>query len=49
MGEHSTNLTTLMETLLSKFDEEKVLADKRAETPTAFNTHVSLKLNSLAK
>lgn len=39
-----SNLTALMETLLSKFDEEKVLADKRPETQTAFNTHVSLEL-----
>lgn len=49
MGEQTANLTALMETLLSKFDQEKVLADKRAEAQTAFNTQVSLELQSLAK
>ena len=49
MGEQSANLTALMETLLSKFDKEKILADKRAEAQTTFNAQVSLELKSLAK
>lgn len=49
MGEQTANLTALMETLLSRFDEEKVLADKRAEAQTAFNNQVSQELQSLTK
>lgn len=49
MGEQTSNLTALMETLLSRFDEEKVLADKRAEAQTTFNTQVSQELQSLSK
>lgn len=49
MGEQTANLAALMETLLSRFDKEKVLTDKRAEAQTTFNTQVSHELQSLAK
>ena len=38
MGEQTVNLTTLMEMLLSHFDDEKLVADKRAEEHAAFKT-----------
>lgn len=49
MGEQTANLTALMEKLLTRFDEEKAAADKRAEAQTAFNTQVSHELQSLTK
>ena len=49
MGEQTANLTALIETLLSRFDEEKVLAHKCAEVQTAFNNQVSQELQSLTK
>lgn len=49
MGEQTVNLTTLMETLLSRFDEEKLLGDKRTEAQMAFNNEVSHELQSLTK
>lgn len=49
MEGQTANLTVLMEKLLSRFDEEKGLAEKRAEAQTAFNTQVSHELQSLSK
>ncbi|XP_037480907.1 uncharacterized protein LOC119358489 [Triticum dicoccoides] len=49
METQTANLTALMEKLLSRFDEERDLADKRAEAQTAFNTQVSHELQSLSK
>lgn len=49
MEGQTANLTALMEKLLSRFDEEKDLAEKRAEAQTAFNTQVSHELQSLSK
>lgn len=49
MGEQTTNLTALMEKLLSRFDDEKLVADKRAEEQAAFNMHVSKELQNLSK
>lgn len=49
MEEQTANLTALMEKLLSRFDEEQALADKRAEAQAAFNSQVSHELQSLSK
>ena len=48
-GEKTINLTALMEKLRARLDEEKAVADKRAEAQTAFDTQVSHELQSLTK
>ncbi|KAI4983565.1 hypothetical protein ZWY2020_025431 [Hordeum vulgare] len=49
MQQHTSNLADLVENLLTRFDEEKLAAEKCMEIQAAFNTHVSHELQSPSK
>ena len=49
MDDNTTSLKAMIETILTRLDEQKVDSDKRLEAQIAFNTQVSQDLRSLAK
>lgn len=49
MDDNTNSLKSLMETILSRLDEQKLDNDKRLEAQVAFNTQVSQDLRTLSK
>ncbi|KAE8811835.1 hypothetical protein D1007_11249 [Hordeum vulgare] len=49
MDEGNNNITKMLESLITKIDEQKVLHDKKIKIQAAFNTYFSQELCGLAK